>query len=125
MVDNHSTDRTIEVAEASGARVVHHGVRNITSVRNVGIREARYDLILSIDADCLTPPDAFQKNQIFMKDNQFIGAALGLRLQTDKLRTRILAGLFQFLIERLVGMQGSRTRIWHFGRQSAEEQCLW
>ena len=87
---------------------MYHDVRNISSVRNAGIREARYDLIVSIDADCLVPADARQAIQSFMsRSDEYIGAALGLRLQTDKLVTKIVAAVFQFLVERLAGFQGA------------------
>lgn len=107
VVDNNSTDRTAETAEAAGARVVSHEVRNISSVRNAGIREARYELILSIDADCGTPPEAIRSIQDFMAQGQYIGGGLGLHLVTDKLTTRITVAAIQFLAERIGGIRGS------------------
>jgi glycosyltransferase involved in cell wall biosynthesis len=108
VVDNCSTDQTAKVAETYGARILPHELRNISSVRNAGIREARYDLILSIDADCITPPLAFQSIYDFMsKTEEFIGASLGLRLQTKKFSTRVMAAVFQFLVERVAGFQGA------------------
>lgn len=107
VVDNLSTDSTIEVAIAHGARVVTHSVRNISSVRNAGIREAKYDLIISIDADCGTPVDAIKIIQKFMKQGQHIGGGLGLRLVTDKFTVRILVNIIQFFVERIGGIRGA------------------
>jgi glycosyltransferase involved in cell wall biosynthesis len=107
VVDNASTDRTGQIAEANGARVVRHDVRNISSVRNVGIREARYDMIVSIDADCGTPVDAFQKISQFMSSDDYIGGGLGLRLLSDKFVTQMMVGLIQFLVGKISGIQGA------------------
>ncbi len=107
VVDNASTDRTAAVAEACGARVIHHGTRNISAVRNVGIREARYSLILSIDADCGTPPDAILKILEFMSQGRFIGGGLGLKLLTNKRTVRIVVEMIQFVVERIGGIRGA------------------
>lgn len=108
IVDNASTDRTAEVAGAYFARVVRHAVRNISAVRNVRIREARYNLIISIDADCGTPVDGLQKICEFMSnDDDYIGGGLGLRLLSDKFLTRFMVGLIQFFAEQIGGIQGA------------------
>jgi len=112
VVNNASTDRTVQIAEAYGARVVSHDIRNISSVRNAGIREAQYSLIMSIDADCGTPVDAFQKISQFMSSGDYVGGGLGLRLLSDKLVTRITIGLIQFLVERIAGIQGAVFFFW-------------
>ncbi len=51
VVDGHSTDNTVELAEKAGARVVRdHGKGKGDGVR-VGIEEAKGDIIVFIDAD--------------------------------------------------------------------------
>jgi len=74
VVDNASTDRTSEVAGAYGAKVVRHEIRNISAVRNRGIEEARHNLIVAIDADCIAPVDTFYEILKFMDDDEYIGA---------------------------------------------------
>jgi glycosyltransferase involved in cell wall biosynthesis len=49
--DNNSTDRTAEIAAASGARVVFEPVNQIGRARNAGARVATGDWILFVDAD--------------------------------------------------------------------------
>jgi glycosyltransferase involved in cell wall biosynthesis len=53
VVDDSSQDRTAEVAERLGARVVRVGHRRISCTRNSGAREARADWLVFVDADTL------------------------------------------------------------------------
>lgn len=53
VVDNNSTDRTAEIARASGARVVSEPVNQISRARNAGARAARGNHFLFLDADTL------------------------------------------------------------------------
>src|SRR5947207_15317715 len=58
VADDSSTDRTAAIARQHGARVVtvHH--RQIAATRNAGARAAQGDLLLFIDADTLSTPEA-------------------------------------------------------------------
>jgi tetratricopeptide (TPR) repeat protein len=52
IVDTGSSDRTVEIATAHGARVIHHPWENhFSKARNVGLDQARGRWILCIDAD--------------------------------------------------------------------------
>ena len=57
VVDDGSTDRTAELARASGARVLQQPNRGPAAARNLGVQNARGDLILFTDADCAPAPD--------------------------------------------------------------------
>jgi glycosyltransferase involved in cell wall biosynthesis len=51
VVDSGSTDRTIEIAEKLGARVVEHPFKSYAEQKNYAAAEADNDWILSLDAD--------------------------------------------------------------------------
>ncbi|MFH1996336.1 MAG: glycosyltransferase family 2 protein, partial [Candidatus Omnitrophota bacterium] len=52
VVDGFSTDRTVQIAESYGARVIQHAFSgSFADERNVGMREAKHDWVLHIDAD--------------------------------------------------------------------------
>jgi glycosyltransferase involved in cell wall biosynthesis len=51
MVDNNSTDRTIEIAQALGASVIRCHEKGVTRARQAGYREAKYNFQAYIDAD--------------------------------------------------------------------------
>ena len=58
VVDNNSTDRTSEVAESLGARVIREAVRGYGRSYKRGFREASGDVILTLDGDHSYPVDA-------------------------------------------------------------------
>ncbi|HEU4416015.1 MAG TPA: glycosyltransferase [Candidatus Angelobacter sp.] len=65
LVDNGSTDRTVEVAESFQDRLklrvlIREGVR-ISGLRNLGAREAQGSILAFLDADCLAPVDWLQR----------------------------------------------------------------
>lgn len=56
VVDNASTDRTREVAEAFGARVVFCGRKGVAYARQAGLLAARGEWVAMTDADSLPTP---------------------------------------------------------------------
>ena len=56
VVDNASADRTVELAEATGARVFQQGPER-SAQRNRGAREAAGEFIMYLDADMILPHD--------------------------------------------------------------------
>lgn len=51
VVDSHSRDRTVAIAEALGARVVVHDFAGYSEQKNYAMELAAYDHIISLDAD--------------------------------------------------------------------------
>ncbi len=51
VVDSGSTDRTLEIATAQGARVITHAWEGYSSQKNFAAGQSRHDWILSLDAD--------------------------------------------------------------------------
>ena len=116
VIDNLSTDRTADLAHDYGARVISCEIRNISAVRNCGIQTAKHDLIVSIDADCITPPEAFQKILNFMAEGEYVGGGLGLQVLSSKITARIAVPIVQFIVERIGGIQGA---VFFFLREEA------
>ena len=51
VIDSGSTDRTVEIAEKMGARVVFRAFDNFMDQKNFGIAQAKFPHVLSVDAD--------------------------------------------------------------------------
>ncbi|HEV8114415.1 MAG TPA: glycosyltransferase [Planctomycetota bacterium] len=60
VADDASSDRTAEVAERRGARVVRVAHRQIAATRNSGARAARGELLVFVDADTLIDADVLR-----------------------------------------------------------------
>ncbi len=61
VVDGGSTDDTVALARAGGARVLTDGPRGIGEQRNAGIAVARYDWVFALDADERIGPELAQE----------------------------------------------------------------
>ena len=57
VVDSGSTDGTVAIAEAAGARVIHQGFLGHREQKALAIRAATYDHVLSLDADEALSPE--------------------------------------------------------------------
>jgi glycosyltransferase involved in cell wall biosynthesis len=57
VVDSHSTDRTVEVCQARGARVVTHGFRGFGPQKRFAVSLATHDWVLCVDADEVVTPE--------------------------------------------------------------------
>jgi glycosyltransferase involved in cell wall biosynthesis len=58
VVDNDSTDRTAEMAQRFGARVIHEKVRGYGRAYKTGLLQAQGDIIVTLDGDHSYPVDA-------------------------------------------------------------------
>ena len=58
VVDNGSTDRTSDVAESFGAKVIRENVRGYGRAYKRGFAGAQGDIIITLDGDHSYPPDA-------------------------------------------------------------------
>ncbi len=61
VVDGESTDRSVELARAAGARVLVGRDGSLYEALNKGIREARGELLVWLNADDLLLPDAVER----------------------------------------------------------------
>lgn len=68
VVDNGSTDNTIEIASNEGARVIVNKDANISGLRNIGVRHASYGIIGFIDADCEACPGWLENAREALKE---------------------------------------------------------
>jgi len=73
VVDTGSTDHTVEIAVAAGARVVTHPWQDdFAAPRNAALRAATGDWVLHLDADERLTPEAGEKLRAAMKSGGFV-----------------------------------------------------
>jgi glycosyltransferase involved in cell wall biosynthesis len=82
VVDNESTDRTREIAEAAGAQIVTETVKNIGAIRNAGARAATGDTVVFFDADTLVPENMLIVIEQATQDPKCFGGAAAVSYGT-------------------------------------------
>jgi glycosyltransferase involved in cell wall biosynthesis len=108
--DNNSNDRTLELAQAAGARVVFEPINQIARARNKGAEVASGDWLLFIDADSRPTPELFADVANAIQSGTVLAGGSTIRLDAPhsaarlgsklwnciSLTTRSLAGSFIF-----------------------------
>lgn len=73
VVDHGSTDRTADLAESQGARVIRYGHDgSISALRNRGATEARGEVLAFLDADCTVSSDWFRQAARYLERNDVV-----------------------------------------------------
>ncbi len=75
VVDDASTDDTLEIAERYPVRIVHGNGSGPGAARNLGIKAAKGELIWFVDADCVVQPQALALLLLALDDERV--AAVG------------------------------------------------
>lgn len=83
VVDNESTDDTVKIAKAGGARIVLETEHNIGKVRNAGAAAAQSEVLVFIDADTIVRPGTFEKIGEAMADPQCVGGAVAVEYESE------------------------------------------
>jgi len=73
VVDNASTDRTVEIAKKFGVTIVREERRMISTVRNAGAKAAKSDLLCFLDADSEVSENIFILVYEAMQSGNYIG----------------------------------------------------
>jgi glycosyltransferase involved in cell wall biosynthesis len=109
IVDTGSTDNTVAIAEAAGAKVVHfEWCDDFAAARNVSLQQATGDFVLVLDADERLAPDAgkiirraMQREELFLGMLPLYNSTDAKASISDVLRTKKLAGA-PMLVPRLL-----------------------
>jgi glycosyltransferase involved in cell wall biosynthesis len=99
VVDNASSDRTVEIALAAGTRVIPIPEHNIARVRNAGASAATGDLLIFLDADTLVPGILLSRIVQVMEEPTCLGGAADTDYQPARPSIRAYVRLW-----RLIGL---------------------
>lgn len=69
VVDNGSTDKTVEIAQRYADKVIVHPNVKVGGVRNEGVRHSEGEIIAFIDSDCLPAEGWLRDSLNYMNDN--------------------------------------------------------
>jgi glycosyltransferase involved in cell wall biosynthesis len=91
VVLNRCTDRTAEIAESLGAKLVHEDARNLSRIRNVGVSAAQGDIVATIDADSWMSTNMLATIREYLDSGRYIGG--GVRIYPERLSLGILCSV--------------------------------
>ncbi len=130
VVDNGSTDRTAELAQDAGARVVYEPQRGYGSALKAGFRAATGDFIATLDADLTYPAQEIprlvclleEKELDFISTNRLLSFSPGAFSARNLLGNRLLS-LVAGVVFRLP-FKDSQSGMWIFRQDILEKMVL-
>lgn len=78
VVDGHSTDKTIQIAQTFPATILYEDYGTVGGARQVGLETARGDFIAFTDADCI-PQRTWLEHLIINLNDEVVGVGGGVR----------------------------------------------
>lgn len=109
VVDAGSSDETIAIATAAGARVLPSQQRQRAHQLNLGARHARGQLLLFLHADTILPRNALELIEGALRDRRVAGGAFARRYASESRILRLTCFLARCR-NQLIG--------WHLGDQA-------
>lgn len=76
LVANRCTDRTVEIAEAAGCRIVHDESKNLSRIRNAGARVATGEFLVTVDADSFLSENMLRDVLRKLQQPKYIGGGV-------------------------------------------------
>jgi len=101
VADDGSTDKTVQVAESRGVRVVTQPNRGPSAARNLGAQQARGDVTLFIDADSVPDAHCVEAMATAFVDPQLAGASGEKKTRQTNLWARLIQLEYDFKYDRL------------------------
>jgi len=98
VADNNSTDKTAEIAKASGAIVVPIKRQGNVYAMQGGVAAAQGDVIACIDADTIASPDWIESIISIFEDNKVLGAT-GLIVTGKSISSKISDWLYYLFLQ--------------------------
>jgi glycosyltransferase involved in cell wall biosynthesis len=101
VVDDGSTDDTRQVCERAGARYIYQENQGPAVARNLGVREARGEVVAFTDADCLPEPDWLEQLTAPFAAQEVSAAKGAYRSRQPELVARLVQLEYEAKYERL------------------------
>ncbi|MEO3780181.1 glycosyltransferase [Micromonospora sp. B11E3] len=91
VVDDCSTDDSVDVAHALGVRVIRRTENGgCAAARNTGAAEARGEILFLVDSDVMVAPDAIEKAVAILESDPRVGAVCGIADPVPLIRDSLL-----------------------------------
>jgi glycosyltransferase involved in cell wall biosynthesis len=108
VTDNHSDDRTAEIAEGFGAKVVSESHRQIARARNAGAAASRGRFLLFVDADTLVSDELLGRTLEALESGRHCGGGTLIEFDSPPRRlTALSVGLWCWISNTFSWAAGS------------------
>lgn len=94
IVDNNSTDKTVEIAKSFGVKIVKEIRQGNTFALNRGMRSAKGEIIACIDADTIVFPNWLENIEKIFEDKEIVGATGPAYVKTGNFFLDLLCAKF-------------------------------
>ena len=81
VVLNRCTDRTEEIARSYGAGIVKEDAKILSKIRNAGVKEAKHEVIITIDADSVMSENMFAEIKKSLESGKYIGGGVWIDIE--------------------------------------------
>jgi glycosyltransferase involved in cell wall biosynthesis len=105
--DNNSTDRTAQLAQAAGARVVFEPINQISRARNRGAEVANGEWLLFIDADSRPEPELFADVGNAIENGSVLACGSTIRLDGQQRGARLVTAIWNWISQTTLSLAGS------------------
>jgi glycosyltransferase involved in cell wall biosynthesis len=105
--DNNSTDRTAQIAQAAGAKVVFEPVNQIGRARNRGAQAAQGNWLVFVDADSRPSPELFAAVATEISTGRCLAGGSTVKLDGDHPKANWVVGLWNCLSRSFNLLAGS------------------
>jgi len=107
VVDNASTDRTVETAQRFDVEVVQETVRGVAKARNTGAKAARGDTLVFVDADVTVSETLLWRIFQLLSDPVCIGGAVDTNYQPASISVKLYLQTWRVVGKLLRMAQGA------------------
>lgn len=105
--DNNSTDRTAEIARASGATVVFEPVNQIARARNSGAAAATGDWLFFVDADSQPSAELFADAAGAIQSGKYLAGGATVQMDETKFALHVVIALWNWTSRLKKWMSGA------------------
>ena len=97
VVDNHSSDRTADIARSCAVKLLSEPTHNVAKGRNIGASQASGDILVFIDADVMVPQNLLCRIDDAISSELCLGGSVDVNYQPIKYSVKVYLRLWRFV----------------------------